>query len=118
MDNVHVAVLLALSSALCIAIGDVLQQNATHRVTDRPVGYLALLTRLLRDPRWRWGGLTLAASVALQAAALGVGSVLLVQPLLVCSLLFALPINAWMAPPGQCSVSSFSTKRWTPVATA
>ncbi len=47
--------------------------------------------------RWWWGALLLAASVALQAAALDQGSVLLVQALLMLSLLFALPINARMS---------------------
>jgi drug/metabolite transporter (DMT)-like permease len=37
-----------------------------------------------------------AAGFGLQAAALGFGSVLLVQALMVTSLLFALPINAWL----------------------
>ena len=50
--------------------------------------------RLLRDGQWWLGSLVSAAGFGLQAAALGLGSVLLVQALLVTSLLFALPINA------------------------
>jgi len=96
MAKLHIAVLLALSSALCVAIGDVLQQHAAHRISDRSVGEIRLITQLLRDPRWWWGAVTLLASIGLQAAALGEGSVLLVQPLLMLSLLFALPINAWL----------------------
>ncbi len=88
------AALLATSSALCIAIGDVLQQRAAHCITDGSVGNIELLARLLRNLRWWWGALLLAASIALQAAALARGSVLLVQALLMLSLLFALPINA------------------------
>ncbi len=88
------AALLALASALCIAIGDVLQQRAAHCITDRSVGHVELIATLLRSRRWWWGALLLVASIALQAAALGRGSVLLVQALLVLSLLFALPINA------------------------
>jgi drug/metabolite transporter (DMT)-like permease len=53
-----------------------------------------LFTQLLRDRRWWLGSLVAAVGFALQAAALGLGSVLLVQALLVTSLLFALPINA------------------------
>lgn len=90
----YIAALLALGSALCIAAGDVLQQRAAHRVTDRSVGHIGLLARLLKDQRWWWGVLILLASIGLQAAALGQGSVLLVQPLLTLSLLFALPISA------------------------
>ncbi|WP_116376003.1 DMT family transporter [Mycobacterium sp. MFM001] len=94
MTPMQLAALLALASALCVAIGDVVQQRAAHRVTDKPVGHLELLAKLLRDGRWWLGALVLIASIGLQAAALGAGSVLLVQPLLTCSLLFALPINA------------------------
>jgi drug/metabolite transporter (DMT)-like permease len=49
---------------------------------------------LLRDRQWWLGSVVAAVGFALQAAALGLGSVLLVQALLVTSLLFALPINA------------------------
>lgn len=90
----HFAAPLALSSALCVAVGDVIQQRAARRVTDRSAGHIELLTKLLKDQRWWWGVLILLASIGLQAAALGQGSVLLVQPLLTLSLLFALPISA------------------------
>ncbi|MEE6139488.1 DMT family transporter [Mycobacterium sp. 050128] len=97
MDKVDIAALLALSSALCVAIGDVLQQRATHRITDTSLGQLRLFAKLARNQRWRWGVLILIGSIALQAAALDQGSVLLVQALLVLSLLFALPIGARLA---------------------
>ncbi|AFS13667.1 MULTISPECIES: DMT family transporter [Mycobacterium] len=94
MSHTLIAALLALSSALCIATGDVLQQRAAQRITDRAVGSVELFANLLRSQRWWWGTLLLAASIALQAAALGEGSVLLVQALLMSSVLFALPLNA------------------------
>ncbi|WAC89788.1 DMT family transporter [Mycobacterium sp. Aquia_213] len=97
MDKVDIAALLALSSALCVAIGDVLQQRATHRITDTSLGQMQLFAKLARNQRWRWGVLILIGSIALQAAALDQGSVLLVQALLVLSLLFALPISARLA---------------------
>jgi hypothetical protein len=89
--------LLALSSALCVALGDVLQQRATHRLTDTSASNLALFAKLCGDRRWRWGAARLVVSIALQAGALDRGSVLLVQALLVLSLLFALPISARFA---------------------
>jgi len=89
-----IAVVLALGAALFIAIGDVMHQRQAHEVTDEQVSHAALLLRLLRDRRWWLGSLVAAGGFALQAAALGFGSVLLVQALLVTSLLFALPINA------------------------
>ncbi|OBF66814.1 hypothetical protein A5753_00280 [Mycobacterium sp. 852002-51971_SCH5477799-a] len=94
MGQLHIAALLALSSALCVAIGDVLQQRAAHCVADRAIGPVELFAGLLRNQRWWWGALLLVASIALQAAALGKGSVLVVQALLMSSVLFALPINA------------------------
>lgn len=97
MDKVDTAALLALSSALCVAIGDVLQQRATHRIADTSLRLPQLFAKLARNQRWRWGVLILIGSIVLQAAALNKGSVLLVQALLVLSLLFALPINAKLA---------------------
>lgn len=97
MNAMEIAALLALGSALCVAVGDVLQQRATHRVIDTSIGNLELFAKLVRNRRWRWGALLLLASIALQAAALDRGSVLLVQALLVLSLLFALPISARLA---------------------
>ena len=94
MAKADIAALLALGAAFFIAIGDVIHQRSAHEVTDEPVSHLGLFTRLLRDRQWWLGSLVAAAGFALQAAALGLGSVLLVQALLVTSLLFALPINA------------------------
>ncbi len=94
MAKADIAALLALGAAFFIAIGDVMHQRSAHEVTDEPVSHLALFTRLLRDRQWWLGSLVAAAGFALQAAALGFGSVLLVQALLVTSLLFALPIHA------------------------
>jgi drug/metabolite transporter (DMT)-like permease len=89
-----IAALLALGAALFIAIGDVIHQRSAHEVTDERLGAMALFTKLLGDIRWWLGSLVSACGFALQAAALGLGSVVMVQALLVSSLLFALPINA------------------------
>ena len=94
MAKTVIAALLALGSALCIAIGDVLQQRAAHCITDRSVGNVELFANLVRNRRWWLGAVLLLTSIALQAAALGQGSVLLVQALLTLSVLFALPLNA------------------------
>jgi drug/metabolite transporter (DMT)-like permease len=94
MDKADIAALLALGAAFFIAVGDVIHQRSTHEVTDEPVSHADLFLRLLRDPQWWLGSIVAAVGFALQAAALGFGSVLLVQALLVTSLLFALPINA------------------------
>ncbi|MDZ4266519.1 MAG: DMT family transporter [Mycobacterium sp.] len=94
MAKADIAALLALAAAFFIAVGDVIHQRSAHEVTDEPVGHLTLFLSLLRDRRWWLGSGVAAAGFALQAAALGLGSVLLVQAVLVTSLLFALPISA------------------------
>ncbi|OBI03160.1 hypothetical protein A5714_04560 [Mycobacterium sp. E2462] len=97
MTPKDIAVFLALASALCVAVGDVLQQRAAHCAEHRSLGHVGLLGVLVRNPRWWCGAALLVASIALQAAALSRGSVLLVQALLMLSLLFALPVNAWVS---------------------
>src|SRR6185312_4436870 len=97
MAQADIAALLALGAAVFIAVGDVIHQRSAHDVTDQPVGHLELFTRLLRNGRWWLGSLVAAVGFGLQAAALGFGSVLLVQALLVTALLFALPMSARLA---------------------
>jgi drug/metabolite transporter (DMT)-like permease len=94
VDKADIAALLALGAAFFIAVGDVMHQRSAHDVTDEQVSPLGLFTRLLRDRQWWLGSAVSGAGFALQAAALGFGSVLLVQAMLVTSLLFALPISA------------------------
>lgn len=53
-----------------------------------------MLLRLARDPRWLAGALGDTAAFVMQAVALGFGSLLLVQPLIVTQLVFALPLAA------------------------
>jgi drug/metabolite transporter (DMT)-like permease len=94
VSTTDIAALLAVAAALMIGIGDVLEQRSAQQVTGKPVGTFALFRRLLRDRRWWTGSLVAAAGFGLQAAALGLGSVVLVQALSVTSLLFALVISA------------------------
>lgn len=94
MGTTGIAAALAVAAALMVGVGDVVQQRSAQQVTDQPVGTVALFRRLLRDRRWWAGSLVAAAGFGFQAAALGVGSVVLVQALLVTSLLFALVISA------------------------
>jgi hypothetical protein len=54
------------------------------------------LLDLVRRPVWMVGLLVAAASLGFHLLALGVGALAVVQPLLVCGLLFALPISAWL----------------------
>src|SRR5271163_173673 len=98
MSKVDVAALIALCAALASAIGDVVRQRSAQEITDKPVvGHLELFGLSLRDARWWLGGLGAVANYSLQAAALALGSVMLVTALQVTSLLFAFPIYARLA---------------------
>jgi drug/metabolite transporter (DMT)-like permease len=94
--KVDIAALLALVAALISGVGDVIRQRSAQEITDEQVGHVELFRMSLRDARWWWGGAAAAASFALQAVALGLGSVVLVQALQVTALLFALPVYAWL----------------------
>jgi drug/metabolite transporter (DMT)-like permease len=83
-----------LVAALISGVGDVIRQRSAQEITTEPVGHFELFRLSLRDIRWWWGGLAAAASFGLQAIALVLGSVVLVQALQVTALLFALPTNA------------------------
>ena len=85
------AAALAVLAAGLFALAAALQQRVAATVPDGGDG---LLRTLVRRPVWWAGTLADLAGYAVQAAALGVGSLLLVQPLLVTSLLFALPLGA------------------------
>jgi drug/metabolite transporter (DMT)-like permease len=97
MSKTDFAALIALCAALASAIGDVIRQRSAQEITDKPVGHLELFRLSLRDPRWWLGGSGAVANYSLQAAALALGSVILVTALQVTSLLFALPIYARLA---------------------
>src|SRR4029077_10991795 len=88
------AVVLALLSALAYAGASVLQQRAAREVPEELALRPGLLGRLIRRPMWLAGTASDWAGVGVQGAALGLGSILVVQPLLSTGLLFALPLSA------------------------
>jgi drug/metabolite transporter (DMT)-like permease len=92
-----IAILLALASALAFATATVGQQRAAAASSDADARRGRFIGQLLRNPLWIVATLGNGAGYALQAAALGVGAVVLVQPILVTSLLFALPLSARLA---------------------
>ena len=94
MPKEGIAALLALIAALASAFGGVIRQRSAHEVTDEHVGHLELFGKSLRHPRWWLGSAGALVSYVLLAAALGLGSVVLVTALQVTALLFALPIYA------------------------
>ena len=97
MSKADFAALIALCAALASAIGDVVRQRSAQEITDKQVGHLELFRLSVRDRRWWLGAAGAVANYSLQAAALALGSVMLVTALQVTSLLFALPIYARLA---------------------
>ncbi|WP_253781763.1 DMT family transporter [Nocardia amikacinitolerans] len=84
------AVVCALVAALLFAVAAVAQQRAAAAVPEEQ----SLVGALVRSPRW-WAGVGGdVGGYAMQVAALALGPVLLVQPILVSSLAFALPLSA------------------------
>ena len=88
MARSDIAALLALGAALFIAVGDVIHQRSAHTVTDEPVGYLIYSSGCSGTVSGGWAARSRGWLLGLQAAALGLGSVLLVQALLVTSAAF------------------------------
>jgi drug/metabolite transporter (DMT)-like permease len=88
------AVLIALLAAVAYALSSVLEQRAAREVPEELAMRPGLLWRLFRRPMWLAGAAADWSGFGLQAAALGMGSIIVVQPLLCTGLLFALPIGA------------------------
>lgn len=95
MQSNFLAVIFALASALTIAWGTVVRHriaaksDPTGSVKDSPIAVA------VRNPTWWIGTSTALIGYALQIVALGFGTLLVVQPILVLSLMFTLPLSAW-----------------------
>ena len=89
------AVALALGAAGAFAVSNVTQMDAVSR---HPEGSgTGLLVRVARDPLWLVGLVASILGFGLEAAALSVAPVVLVQPLIVAELPLALPLAAVIA---------------------
>ncbi len=97
------AVPVALASAACFAVASALQQRAARAEPPHPTMDPRLLLRLARRRLWLAGGLADLAGVGLQALALTLGGLALVQPLLASGLILAVPLEAALdrRPPGR-----------------
>ncbi|TRW89280.1 hypothetical protein FK535_01490 [Mycolicibacterium sp. 018/SC-01/001] len=90
-------VLLSLLAAVFLAIGIVVRQRATLDVPAEHGVSATMVMTLIRRPLWWAGTAAAVAGFVFQALALANGSLLLVQPILVSALLFALPLSARLA---------------------
>jgi drug/metabolite transporter (DMT)-like permease len=90
------SVLFALVAAALFAVGTVFEQKGAMQEPGAEALRVGFLLRLIRKPVWLIGVLADALGYAAQAAALGVGRLIVVQPLLVTSVVFALPLGVRM----------------------
>ena len=91
-----VAVVTALGSSLVLGISVVADQRSTKRVRSRRALSPQILADLVRQPLWLAAIVTNIAGFALQVVALTYGSIALVQPILVCDLVFASLIDWYL----------------------
>jgi hypothetical protein len=89
-----IAVVAALGSSLAYAITAVTEQLSTKRVKSRRALSPELLLDLVKQPLWLAGIAANVASFILQVVALRFGPLALVEPILVCDLIFAGVISA------------------------
>lgn len=97
-DATAAAVGAGLAAGACFAVGTVLQARAAREAPPGDVLRARLILDLARRRTWRWGIGVAIASYGLQALALSLGPIALVQPVIVSAdLLFALPLAAALA---------------------
>jgi len=89
-------VLLSMASAASYGLAAVLQHRAAERAAPELSMRAGLLVHLVRRPMWLVGNALDGAGYVFQFLALRRGSLSLVEPLLVLSLVFALPVAAWL----------------------
>lgn len=90
------AVLAAVAAALAFAVSAVLEQRSAHAVPERGPLDPRLLRDLARKRLWLAALVFTVAGLALQIVALHDGPLALVQPLLVCDVLFAVLIRSFL----------------------
>jgi drug/metabolite transporter (DMT)-like permease len=92
------AAVLALLSAVWFALSAALQQRGQFALarSGTPVEGVAGLLRLVAVPVWLLGTLVLLLGYATQGAALDRGKLVVVQPLMVTTIVWALPLGRWL----------------------
>ncbi|MBO0850747.1 MAG: DMT family transporter [Pseudonocardia sp.] len=92
-----IAVPAAVLAAASFGLSGALQQRATKRTRSRALLDPRLVIELVRQPQWLIGTSAVVAGLALQVVALAFGPLVLVQPLLATSILFAGATASWLA---------------------
>ncbi len=88
--------MLGLAAALVLGVAEVADQRGTKRVRQRRVLSPTILIDLARQPLWLASIAGTILGFALQVLALRFGPLALVQPLLVCDLIFAVLLAAYL----------------------
>jgi drug/metabolite transporter (DMT)-like permease len=91
------AVLVALAAAVMFGLSDVAEQRSTHEVPERRALSPRLLLDLAKRPLWLAAIVVNVLGNVLQIVALHFGALALVQPILVCDLIFAAVFAALLA---------------------
>ena len=92
--RVGLTIALALVAAFLDALSNVLEIAEAEQISQEQALRLGLLTRLARRPKWLIGLALDGGGFAAMAAALGLGSVAFVQPILALALLFSLMLGS------------------------
>ncbi len=90
------ASVLALVAALLFALAATLQQKGALNLPEISLRHPASLARLAGQTMWLVGTLALFTGYAFQAAALDRGRLVIIQPLLVVTVVFALPLGYFL----------------------
>lgn len=90
-------VVLALVASVIYAFATVLQQRVAMQAGDREARSPWFMLRLARSPVWVAGILLVWVGYGFHVAALSGGEIVIVQPILAMTMVFALPIGAWLS---------------------
>ncbi len=93
-SRVAIATALALATALFYAISNVLELIEAEKVPDELAMRPGLLLRLIKEPRWLLGLLSDFGGYICHAAALGLATVVFVEPILATGILMSLFIGS------------------------
>ncbi len=87
---------LALVAAFFFALAATLQQKGAVGMGEVSLGSPSSFLRLVKQTWWLFGTVALLVGYVLQAAALDRGRLAVIQPLLVMTVVFALPLGYWL----------------------
>lgn len=94
--GVLIAVPIAVAGAACMGLASAAQAGSAKQVEAGQTLDPRLFMRLIRQPLWLLGVACTIAGLVLQLLALNFGPLILVQPILITSLLFACTFYAWL----------------------